>query len=100
MYVGEYMCIPWYVRVVWVCWSIFLLSGVCFFVFWYALYHAKSAFMGAFLEEYLFTESAHWADSVIELRCPSVCPSVCLSVCVCPLDVEFISRPLIGPQVT
>ena len=25
----------------------------------------------------LFTESAHWADSVIESRCPSVCVYVC-----------------------
>ena len=34
-------------------------------------------------ENNTFTESAHWADSVIEPRCPSVCTSVCL--CVCPL---------------
>ena len=26
----------------------------------------------------LFTESAHWNDSFLELRCPSVCVSVCL----------------------
>ena len=32
---------------------------------------------------FLFTESAHWADSVIESRCPFVCLSVCLFVCVC-----------------
>ena len=28
-----------------------------------------------------FTESAHWADSVIESRCLSVCTSVCVYVC-------------------
>ena len=38
------------------------------------------------LFEAIFTESAHWADSVIESRCPSVC--VC--VCMCPLPVKFI----------
>ena len=42
----------------------------------------------------IFTELAHWADSVIESRCPYVCTSVG------PLPVKFISRPLIGPQVT
>ena len=26
---------------------------------------------------YIFTESAHWADSVIESPCPSVCLFVC-----------------------
>ena len=30
---------------------------------------------------YFFTASAHWADSVIELPCPSVCMCVCLFVC-------------------
>ena len=39
----------------------------------------------------IFTESAHWADSVRYSQCPSVC---------CPLPVKFISRPLIGPHVT
>ena len=29
----------------------------------------------------LFTESAHWADSVLESQCPSVCVSVCAIVC-------------------
>ena len=29
------------------------------------------------VEQCLFTESVHWADSVIEARCPSVCVSVC-----------------------
>ena len=42
----------------------------------------------------VFTESAHWADSVIELQCPSV------DLFVCPLPMQFFSRPLIGPQVT
>ena len=42
----------------------------------------------------VFTESAHWADSVIESRCPWPASYVC------PLPVKFISRPLIGPQVT
>ena len=35
----------------------------------------------------IFTELAHWADSVIELQCPSVCVSVC------PLPVKLISGP-------
>ena len=43
----------------------------------------------------LFTESVHWADSVIE----SPCPSVSMFVCLCH-QVQFFSRPLIGPQVT
>ena len=43
---------------------------------------------------YFFTESAHWADSVIELRCPSVCLFVCLSVCLCH-RVQFFWRGLL-----
>ena len=43
----------------------------------------------------IFIESAHWADSIIESRCPSVCLCVCLS-----LFMRFFSRPLIGPQIT
>ena len=38
----------------------------------------------------IFTESAHWADSVLELWCLSVC-DVCLSVCpFVPSDAVFI----------
>ena len=29
----------------------------------------------------LFTESAHWVDSVIESRCPYACMYVCMYVC-------------------
>ena len=34
----------------------------------------------------LFTESAHWADSVIELRCPSAGMHVCMSP---PSEIYF-----------
>ena len=32
--------------------------------------------------DYIFTESALWADSVIESPCPCVCLCVCVSVCL------------------
>ena len=53
----------------------------------------------------IFIESAHWADSIIESRCPYVCLSVCLSVPFhaiffeashWPSDHMTRSRPLIG----
>ena len=34
--------------------------------------------MGKSSQGLIFTESAHWANSVLELQCPSVCLSVCL----------------------
>ena len=34
------------------------------------------------LADYIFTESAHWADSVIESQCPSVCLFVCVFVSI------------------
>ena len=40
-----------------------------------------------------FTESAHWADSVIESRCPQVC----LSVPFCSLRLNVFLHPL--PEV-
>ena len=42
----------------------------------------------------VFTESAHWADSVIESRCPSVCMCVCMSV-PCEEDLSFHWRGLL-----
>ena len=43
----------------------------------------------------LFTESAHWADSVIESRCPSVCVFV-----PCEEDLSFYWRGLLHiPQI-
>ena len=42
----------------------------------------------------LFTESAHWADSVIESQCPSVCMSVCLFV-PCEEGISFHWRGLL-----
>ena len=57
--------------------------------------HHKSNIYTQWLRKILiFIESAHWADSIIESRCPSVC------VCVCPFSMRVFSRPLIGPQVT
>ena len=45
-----------------------------------------------------FSKNRPLADSFIESRCPFVCQRICLSVC--PLPMQFFSRPLIGPQVT
>ena len=42
----------------------------------------------------IFIESAHWADSIIESRCPYVCLCVCL--CVCPLPMQFFLRGRTG----
>ena len=36
----------------------------------------------------LFIESAHWADSIIESRCPYVCVCVCVSV---PFPCDFLA---------
>ena len=36
----------------------------------------------------IFIESAHWADSIIESRCPYVCVSVCLCV---PFPCDFLA---------
>ena len=51
-----------------------------------------------------FTEPAHWADSVIESRCPSAGLSVCLCVCMyvpCEEDLSFHWRGLLHtPCVT
>ena len=53
-----------------------------------------------YIMQYLFTESAHWADSVIESRCPCVCTSVCMSV-PCEEDLSFHWRGLLHtPCVT
>ena len=38
----------------------------------------------------------HWADTVLELPCPSVCGWFCGSV----TSGEVFCRPLIGPEVT
>ena len=60
----------------------------------------SSSCKGFFLQmSGIFTDSALWAGSVIESPCPSVCQYVCLSVCLCH-QVQFFSRPLIGPEVT
>ena len=40
----------------------------------------------------IFLDDFHWADSVLELRCPSVCLSA-------PKDDVFF-RPLICPQIS
>ena len=48
----------------------------------------------------IFTESAHWADSVIESRCPCVCTSACVFV-PCEEDLSFHWRGLLHtPCVT
>ena len=44
----------------------------------------------------IFTESAHWADSVIELHCPYVCVCVCLCVCMSPPS-EIYFRAFLPP---
>ena len=45
---------------------------------------------------YIFSlNQAHWANSVIESRCPSVCLCVCLRH-----RMQFFPRPLIGPEIT
>ena len=49
----------------------------------------------------IFTESAHWADSVWQLRCLWISGyNILYIVCICPLSMRFFSRPHIGPQTT
>ena len=43
----------------------------------------------------IFIESAHWADSIQQSRCPCVC--LCLCVFVCPLFMQQILRPILLP---
>ena len=71
-------------------WFVYI-SGCCF-VTYYIIFISSYIwllmllFLCLMVNISLFIESAHWADSIIESRCPYVCLSVCVSV---PLPCDF-----------